>query len=71
MGNSTGTVIGLITIAIMVGFLLSLISCWVLMLIWNGVLVNAITILRPIDFWQSFWIAFFIDFYLVYSGTKD
>ena len=71
MGNDTGTVIGLILIALIVGLLLSLISCWILMLIWNGVLVNAITILRPIDFWQSFWIAFFIDAYLIYSGTKN
>lgn len=42
----------------------ALLMAWVFMWLWNGAVVEALTVAKPIEYWTAFWLTFFLGIFV-------
>jgi len=67
MSDTDGLTV-ILAILILIG--LSFIEALFFWLLWNNIVILAITVTNPITYWQSFWLMVFITNFLKVTGGK-
>lgn len=63
--------IGLTLVTVAVVSAISLLMAWPFMWLWNGAVVEALTIAKPITYWVSFCLSCFIGLFVRTTSTSS
>lgn len=64
-------ILGLLVFVIFIAVIWSIIMAYPFMLMWNYVVVEAVTICNPVEFWEAFWLMLFISLFIKNSTTTS